>query len=80
MFLGDVLATIAQLKLASIRCSVVALDAEMYVCKKLSNDTQGTYGVALHQENFKELLLAHASPPPTTTKQKSVSNHVLAKT
>jgi transcription initiation factor TFIIH subunit 2 len=70
--LGDVMQTISQLKTLSIRCSVVALDAEMYVCKKLCNDTQGTYGVALHQENFKELLLAHASPPPTTTKQKSV--------
>ncbi|KAL0488004.1 transcription initiation factor TFIIH subunit 2 [Acrasis kona] len=69
---GDVMTTIQLMKDSSVRCSVVALDAEMYVCKKLSHDTNGTYGVALHQESFKELLLAHALPPPTTTKQKNM--------
>ncbi|KAF8369574.1 hypothetical protein HHK36_032400 [Tetracentron sinense] len=47
-----------------IRCSVVGLSAEIYICKHLCQETGGSYSVALDESHFKELLLEHAPPPP----------------
>ncbi|XP_058082146.1 general transcription factor IIH subunit 2 [Magnolia sinica] len=61
---GDVMETIQNCKKAKIRCSVVGLSAEIYICKHLCEETGGSYTVALDESHFKELLLEHAPPPP----------------
>jgi transcription initiation factor TFIIH subunit 2 len=66
---GDIFNTIKELKENNIRCSVVSLDAEMYVLKCIAKETNGTLSVPLNEENFKECLFDFASPPPATTKQ-----------
>ncbi|CAN1307076.1 General transcription factor IIH subunit 2 [Linum perenne] len=65
---GDIMATIQKCKEAKIRCSVIGLSAEMFVCKYLCQETGGSYMVALDEVSyvghFKELLMDHAPPPP----------------
>ncbi|XP_068665958.1 general transcription factor IIH subunit 2-like [Aristolochia californica] len=61
---GDIMETIQKCKNAKIRCSVIGLSAEMYICKHLCEQTGGLYSVALDESHLKELLLEHAPPPP----------------
>ncbi|XP_010257340.1 PREDICTED: general transcription factor IIH subunit 2 [Nelumbo nucifera] len=61
---GDIMETIQKCKKSKIRCSVVGLSAEIYICKHLCQETGGSYTVALDESHFKELLLEHAPPPP----------------
>ncbi|CAN0879105.1 General transcription factor IIH subunit 2 [Linum grandiflorum] len=61
---GDIMESIQKCKKAKIRCSVIGLSAEMFVCKHLCQETGGSYMVALDEGHFKELLLEHAPPPP----------------
>ncbi|XP_020101074.1 general transcription factor IIH subunit 2 [Ananas comosus] len=61
---GDIMETIQKCKQAKIRCSVIGLAAEIFICKHLCEETGGSYTVALDESHFKELLLEHAPPPP----------------
>ncbi|CAL0322921.1 unnamed protein product [Lupinus luteus] len=61
---GDLMETIQKCKKSKIRCSVICLAAEMFICKHLCQDTGGTYSVALDETHFKELILEHAPSPP----------------
>lgn len=61
---GDIMDTIQKCKTSKIRCSVVGLSAEIFICKHLCLETGGSYSVALDEPHFKELLLEHAPPPP----------------
>ncbi|KAJ7976585.1 General transcription factor IIH subunit [Quillaja saponaria] len=61
---GDIMETIQKCKMSKIRCSVIGLSAEMYICKHLCQETGGSYSVALDEPHFKELILEHAPPPP----------------
>ncbi|BAS90017.1 Os04g0508900 [Oryza sativa Japonica Group] len=61
---GDIMETIAKCKKSKIRCSVIGLAAEIFICKYLCEETGGSYTVALDESHFKELLLEHAPPPP----------------
>ena len=40
--------------------------AEVYVCRKMADETGGTYGIALSEAHLEELMLAHAPPPAAT--------------
>ncbi|CAI0388202.1 unnamed protein product [Linum tenue] len=44
---GDIMETIQKCKKAKLRCSVIGLSAEMFVCKHLCQETGGSYMVAL---------------------------------
>ncbi|QRW21489.1 suppressor of stem-loop protein 1 [Rhizoctonia solani] len=46
-----------------IRISLVALAAEMKICKELCEKTEGSFGVALNEGHFKDLLFEHIPPP-----------------
>ncbi|KAH7662672.1 transcription initiation factor TFIIH subunit 2 protein [Dioscorea alata] len=59
----DIMETIEKCKKDKIRCSVVGLSAEIYICKYICEETGGSYTVALDESHFKELLLEHAPPP-----------------
>ncbi|KAH9681025.1 General transcription factor IIH subunit 2 [Citrus sinensis] len=61
---GDIMETIQKCKESKIRCSVIGLSAEMFICKHLCQETGGTYSVALDESHSKELILEHAPPPP----------------
>lgn len=61
---GDILETIQKCKASKIRCSVIGLSAELYICKHLCQETGGMYFVALDEPHLKELVLEHAPPPP----------------
>jgi hypothetical protein len=41
--------TIQKCKNSKIRCSVIGLAAEMFICKHLCQETGGTYSVALDE-------------------------------
>eukprot|EP00850_Spirogloea_muscicola_P019820 SM000200S05810 [mRNA] locus=s200:58981:61179:- [translate_table: standard] len=62
---GDVTASIKRCKESRIRCSVVGLSAELYICKVLCEKTGGRYSVAMSESHLQELVLEHAPPPPT---------------
>eukprot|EP01080_Neovahlkampfia_damariscottae_P000544 gene544-8056_t len=62
---SDIFETIKKLKKAKIRCSIVGLGSEIYVGKYLSKETDGTYSIPLTEENYRELILQHAIPPPS---------------
>ncbi|KAJ8431319.1 hypothetical protein Cgig2_013535 [Carnegiea gigantea] len=61
---GDIMETIKKCKNSKIRCSIVGLSAEMFICKHICQETGGSYSVALDESHLKELLLEHAPPPP----------------
>uniref|UniRef100_A0A6M2EBB6 General transcription factor IIH subunit n=1 Tax=Populus davidiana TaxID=266767 RepID=A0A6M2EBB6_9ROSI len=61
---GDIMETIQKCKKSKMRCSVIGLSAEMFICKHLCQETGGLYSVALDESHFKELILEHAPPPP----------------
>lgn len=50
----------------SFAFDVPGVSAEVYLAKKISQDTGGTYGVALSESHLEELMLALAPPPPTS--------------
>lgn len=61
---GDIMETIQKCKKSKIRCSVIGLSAEMFICKHLCQETGGLYSVAIDEAHLKELILEHAPPPP----------------
>uniref|UniRef100_A0A2P2J5H5 General transcription factor IIH subunit n=2 Tax=Rhizophora mucronata TaxID=61149 RepID=A0A2P2J5H5_RHIMU len=61
---GDIMQTIQKCKKSKIRCSVIGLSAEMYICKHLCQETGGSYSIALDEAHLKDLILEHAPPPP----------------
>uniref|UniRef100_A0A1J3K6Z1 General transcription factor IIH subunit n=1 Tax=Noccaea caerulescens TaxID=107243 RepID=A0A1J3K6Z1_NOCCA len=61
---GDIMETIQRCKESKLRCSVIGLSAEMFICKYLCQETGGLYSVAIDEVHLKDLLLEHAPPPP----------------
>jgi len=62
---GDITATIATCKSLHIRCSVIALAAEVRIYRELANATGGTFNVILDDVHLRDLLLAQLEPPPS---------------
>lgn len=68
---GDIHATVRNLVADKIRVSIVGLAARVAICTELVTKTNGIaaansntfYGVALHEQHFRELLFAHTTPP-----------------
>ncbi|XP_066589959.1 general transcription factor IIH subunit 2 [Prorops nasuta] len=65
---GDINETIQAMKSDGIRCSVIGLAAELYICKKMACATGGEHGVVLDDKHFKEQLNAHIDPPPAASR------------
>lgn len=63
---GNICNTAEYLQQNNIRCSIIALAAELRVCRVLCKLTKGTYNVILDESHFKELLQEHLQPPPAT--------------
>ncbi|KAK9828063.1 hypothetical protein WJX81_007161 [Elliptochloris bilobata] len=61
---GNVLDAVKAAKQHRVRVSVVGIAAEVHICRVLTQDTGGTYGVALNEKHLEELVNEHAPPPP----------------
>lgn len=72
---GDILSTISTMAKLNIRCSVLSLAAEVYICKRLAEETQGRYHVALSRDHYRELLLDHVPPLPLIQRTKAKRTH-----
>lgn len=72
---GDIHETITSLINDRIRVSIVGLAAQVAICEELCSKTNGGdksgYNIALHEDHFKELLLAVTTPPVTRTQEQS---------
>ncbi|MFH4975800.1 hypothetical protein AB6A40_002509 [Gnathostoma spinigerum] len=60
---SNIFGTIELLRRANIRCSVISLNAEVFVCKKLCMSTSGRYDVVLDKSHFELLMNSHTNPP-----------------
>ena len=49
---GDIMETIQKCKKSKIRCSVIGLSAELFICKHLCQETGGMYYVALDEVSY----------------------------
>uniref|UniRef100_A0A672YD93 General transcription factor IIH subunit n=1 Tax=Sphaeramia orbicularis TaxID=375764 RepID=A0A672YD93_9TELE len=58
---------IKTLKSLKVRVSVIGLSAEVRVCTVLTRETGGSYHVILDESHFKELLMLHVKPPPSSS-------------
>ena len=63
---GDIHGTIGSVADHGIRASVVGVGASVNVCQVLANQTSGLYHVGGDEEQLRELVLFHATPPPLT--------------
>lgn len=52
--------------------SIISLAAEMYVLRRVTEETGGTYAVALDAQHLADLLMAQVAPPPTTVTESQV--------
>jgi transcription initiation factor TFIIH subunit 2 len=70
---GDILTeTLPKLQQARIRVSCFSLSAELYVCRKIAEETAGTMGVCLDRAHFRDWMQGQCVPPPT---QANSSDH-----
>ncbi|KAI0000394.1 Ssl1-like-domain-containing protein [Russula vinacea] len=60
---GNINETLSSCIKDRIRISLVALAAEMKICRELCDKTGGTFGVAMNEGHFKDLLFELIPPP-----------------
>ncbi|ETN83854.1 hypothetical protein RB195_009698 [Necator americanus] len=63
---GNIFSTFEILRGHNIRCSVIGLSAELFVCKQLAKITNGRYDIVLDTDHMEMLLYQHTAPPPST--------------
>lgn len=61
---GDIYTTLSECKKTKIRCSIIGLSAEVFICKKIAQELEGTYAVILDELHFNDLLNKNAFPLP----------------
>ncbi|GLC63541.1 hypothetical protein PLESTF_000047400 [Pleodorina starrii] len=66
---GNVMDSLRAAKEQHIRVSVVGVAAEVYVCRRIAEETGGSYGVALNEAHLEQLMMGHSNPPPATSAQ-----------
>lgn len=59
-----------------IRISVVALAAEMKICRELCDKTGGQFGVAMNEGHFKDLLFELVPPPAQLSASSALSSRL----
>lgn len=66
---GNILTeTLPRLQTANVRVSTMALSAELYICRKLAEETGGVMGVCLDKAHFSDWLLGGQCVPPPALK------------
>lgn len=69
---SDIHKTIDTLVKGNIRCSVIGLSAEIYVCKALTSKTNGIYNIALDETHLKDLIFSHLNPLPSSVTESTL--------
>jgi transcription initiation factor TFIIH subunit 2 len=59
--------TLPKLLRSRVRVSSFALTAELYICRKLAQETRGTMGVCLDRAHLRDWMHNQCVPPPATT-------------
>ncbi|CAJ0950037.1 unnamed protein product, partial [Mesorhabditis belari] len=62
---GNIFSTIENVQASAVRCSVIGLAAELFVCSQLAKLTKGKYSVVLDSSHFELEINSHATPPST---------------
>ncbi|KAI0081315.1 TFIIH basal transcription factor complex subunit SSL1 [Panus rudis PR-1116 ss-1] len=73
---GNIHETLDECVKDKIRISIVALAAEMKICRELCDKTGGTFGVALNEGHFKDLLFELIPPPAQRAITKTTGGNV----
>lgn len=60
---GSIDESIEELKKMRARCSVISVAPEVRILRALATQTEGSFGVALHRDHFRTLLMQHTQPP-----------------
>ena len=63
---GDIFETIKECKKNKIRCSIIGLAAELHICKKICQETEGIYSVILDEVHLNDLCQKVAFPLPNS--------------
>ncbi|CAF0717903.1 unnamed protein product [Brachionus calyciflorus] len=63
---GDIFATIKECKKYKIRCSIIALSAEVHICKKICSELEGIFSVILNETHLTDLFQRVAFPLPNS--------------
>jgi len=75
---GDIHRTIASLVLDKIRANVIGLAAQVAICRELvsktNNDDASGYSVVMHEQHFRELMMAITTPPITHDQTKTANS------
>ncbi|KAJ5745558.1 hypothetical protein N7520_010740 [Penicillium odoratum] len=75
---GDIHQTINTLINDKVRVRIVGLAAQVAICRELCTKTNGgdetTYGVALNEQHFRELMMDVTTPPATYSLKQSASS------
>ena len=75
---SDIHKTIDSLAKDNIRCSVIGLSAEVYICKELTTKTNGVYNVAMEETHLKDLLFQYLNPLPSSFTENIDNNNVIS--
>lgn len=62
---GSIHKTLSKLLTAKMRVSIIALAAELKICRLITEKTQGKFGVALNEAHYRELLFEMIQAPAT---------------
>lgn len=75
---GDIHRTIDNLVADKIRATVIGLAAQVAICAELvsktNNGSLSNYGVVLHEQHFRELIMSVTTPPVTSQATKSANS------
>ncbi|GLB01767.1 hypothetical protein AtubIFM57258_000177 [Aspergillus tubingensis] len=75
---GDIHQTITTLINDKIRVGIVGLAAQVAICREICGKTNGgddtTYGVALNEQHFRDLVMNVTTPPATYSQKQSTSS------
>lgn len=75
---GDIHQTIQTLISDKVRVRIVGLAAQVAICRELCTRTNGgdetAYGVVLHEQHFRELMMDVTTPPAAYSEKQSTSS------
>ena len=60
----DIHVTIRQAKKQKMRISVICVAAEVYICRKMAEETGGAFHVATSAKHLQDLIMMQTVPPP----------------
>lgn len=63
---GSISKTLSALVTSRVRVSIIALAAELKICRTITERTDGRFGVALNEQHYRELVFEAVQAPATT--------------